>query len=47
MISNSEFYLQTGFLGLWGTKVDAIDYYAAEIEKLSQEVRPVFMPKCM
>ncbi|GAV91039.1 DUF221 domain-containing protein/RSN1_TM domain-containing protein [Cephalotus follicularis] len=29
---------KTGFWGLWGTRVDAIDYYAAEIEKLSEEV---------
>ncbi|XP_010038117.2 LOW QUALITY PROTEIN: CSC1-like protein At4g02900 [Eucalyptus grandis] len=28
---------KTGFCGLWGTRVDAIDYYAAEIEKLTEE----------
>ncbi|KAG1331776.1 hypothetical protein COCNU_02G017440 [Cocos nucifera] len=28
---------KTGFLGLWGKAVDAIDYYTAEIEKLSKE----------
>ncbi|KAJ8748346.1 hypothetical protein K2173_002983 [Erythroxylum novogranatense] len=28
---------KTGFFGLWGTKVDAIDWYLSEIEKLSQE----------
>ncbi|KAK4742826.1 hypothetical protein SAY87_000827 [Trapa incisa] len=28
---------KTGFFGLWGTKVDAIDYYAIERAKLSQE----------
>ncbi|KAI6674719.1 hypothetical protein NL676_002625 [Syzygium grande] len=28
---------KTGFWGLWGTRVDAIDYYAAEIEKLTDE----------
>ncbi|XP_008808245.2 CSC1-like protein At4g02900 [Phoenix dactylifera] len=28
---------KTGFLGLWGKTVDAIDYYTAEIEKLSKE----------
>ncbi|PKI70592.1 CSC1-like protein At4g02900 [Punica granatum] len=27
---------KTGFMGLWGTKVDAVDYYSAEIEKLNQ-----------
>ncbi|KAG8642261.1 CSC1-like protein At3g21620 isoform X1 [Manihot esculenta] len=30
--------LKTGFLGLWGTRVDAIDYYTSEIEKLSKEI---------
>lgn len=30
--------LQTGFLGLFGKQVDAIDYYAAEIERLAKEV---------
>ncbi|KAI9395623.1 hypothetical protein POPTR_004G006100v4 [Populus trichocarpa] len=29
---------KTGFLGLWGAKVDAIDYYISEIEKLSKEI---------
>ncbi|KAL2253308.1 UNVERIFIED_CONTAM: Calcium permeable stress-gated cation channel 1 [Sesamum indicum] len=29
---------KTGFLGLWGEKVDAIDYQAAEIERLSKEI---------
>ncbi|XP_058008684.1 CSC1-like protein At4g02900 isoform X2 [Hevea brasiliensis] len=28
---------KTGFWGLWGTRVDAIDYYTAEIGKLSEE----------
>ncbi|KAI4319459.1 hypothetical protein MLD38_033054 [Melastoma candidum] len=28
---------KTGLWGLWGTKVDAIDYYSIEIEKLSKE----------
>ncbi|KAL3517546.1 hypothetical protein ACH5RR_020135 [Cinchona calisaya] len=28
---------KTGFWGLWGKTVDAIDYYTAEIEKLSEE----------
>lgn len=28
---------KTGFCGLWGTTVDAIDYYTSEIEKLSEE----------
>lgn len=34
--------LQTGFLGLRGQKVDAIDYYAAEIERLTKEVGTTF-----
>ena len=29
---------QLGFLGLWGKKVDAMDHYTAEIEKLSEQV---------
>jgi len=29
---------QMGFLGLWGKKVDAMDHYTAEIEKLSEQV---------
>lgn len=28
---------KTGFLGLWGAKVDAIDYYTKKIEELSKE----------
>ncbi|XP_059625811.1 CSC1-like protein At4g02900 [Cornus florida] len=28
---------KTGFWGLWGTTVDAIDYYTAEIGKMSEE----------
>ena len=31
--------MQTGLLGLWGKKVDAIEYYTSKIEKLSEEVR--------
>ncbi|XP_048229587.1 uncharacterized protein LOC8277981 [Ricinus communis] len=30
--------LKSGFLGLWGKKVDAIDHYTSEIEKLSKEI---------
>ncbi|KAJ9136385.1 hypothetical protein P3X46_033469 [Hevea brasiliensis] len=30
--------MKTGFLGLWGQKVDAIDHYISEIEKLSKEI---------
>ncbi|KAL9392834.1 hypothetical protein Peur_016754 [Populus x canadensis] len=30
--------MKTGFLGLWGGKVDAIDYHISEIEKLSEEI---------
>uniref|UniRef100_A0A803N3L4 CSC1-like protein n=1 Tax=Chenopodium quinoa TaxID=63459 RepID=A0A803N3L4_CHEQI len=29
--------IKTGFCGLWGTREDAIDYYAKEIEKLSEQ----------
>lgn len=34
----SSLGIQTGFLGLWGEKVDAIDHYIAEIEKLNDQV---------
>ncbi|XP_011007190.1 PREDICTED: CSC1-like protein At3g21620 [Populus euphratica] len=30
--------LKTGFLGLFGTRVDAIDHYTSEIERLSREI---------
>ncbi|TKY47932.1 Calcium permeable stress-gated cation channel 1 [Spatholobus suberectus] len=30
--------MKTGFLGLWGRKVDAIDYHITEIDKLSEEI---------
>uniref|UniRef100_A0A2P2MMJ4 Uncharacterized protein MANES_14G031800 n=1 Tax=Rhizophora mucronata TaxID=61149 RepID=A0A2P2MMJ4_RHIMU len=30
--------MKTGFLGLWGEKVDAIVYHISEIEKLSKEI---------
>lgn len=30
--------MKTGFLGLWGDKVDAIDHQTAEIERLSKEI---------
>lgn len=30
--------VQTGFLGCFGSKVDAIDYYKSEIEKIGKEV---------
>ncbi|KAJ6416329.1 hypothetical protein OIU84_002225 [Salix udensis] len=29
---------KTGFLGLWGEKVDVIDHHTSEIEKLSEEI---------
>ncbi|KAI9198694.1 hypothetical protein LWI28_020695 [Acer negundo] len=31
-------FMKTGFLGLWGKKVDAIDHHIAEIERLSKEI---------
>ena len=34
----SHFFCQTGWFGLWGKKVDAIEYYSSEVEKLSQQV---------
>ncbi|KAI4295953.1 hypothetical protein L6164_035946 [Bauhinia variegata] len=30
--------MKTGFLGLWGKKVDAIDHHSEEIDKLSKEI---------
>ncbi|GKB96221.1 calcium permeable stress-gated cation channel 1-like protein [Tanacetum coccineum] len=30
--------MKTGFLGLWGKKVDAIEYHVSEIEKLKKEI---------
>ncbi|XP_065877461.1 calcium permeable stress-gated cation channel 1-like [Euphorbia lathyris] len=30
--------MKTGFLGLWGKKVDAIEHYTSAIEKLSKEI---------
>ncbi|KAK9285862.1 hypothetical protein L1049_025063 [Liquidambar formosana] len=30
--------VKSGFLGLWGDQVDAIDFYASEIERLSKEI---------
>lgn len=37
---------QTGFLGLWGKKVDSIEYYTSEIERLSEEVSgSLWMPR--
>ncbi|KAF2314901.1 hypothetical protein GH714_037124 [Hevea brasiliensis] len=36
---------KTGFWGLWGTRVDAIDYYTAEIGKLSEEIINVYNQK--
>ncbi|XP_057955863.1 CSC1-like protein At3g21620 isoform X5 [Malania oleifera] len=30
--------LKTGFLGLWGIRVDAIDFYTAKIERLSRKI---------
>lgn len=29
---------QLGFLGLWGQKVDAIEHYIAEVDKISKEI---------
>ncbi|XP_010252492.1 PREDICTED: calcium permeable stress-gated cation channel 1 [Nelumbo nucifera] len=30
--------MKTGFLGLWGERVDAIDYYTSKIDELSKEI---------
>ncbi|KAL1214785.1 CSC1-like protein [Cardamine amara subsp. amara] len=30
--------VKLGFLGLWGKKVDAMDHYTAEIEKISEQI---------
>ncbi|ANM61020.1 ERD (early-responsive to dehydration stress) family protein [Arabidopsis thaliana] len=35
---NKEQRPRMGFLGLWGKKVDAMDHYTAEIEKLSEQI---------
>ncbi|KAL7000051.1 Calcium permeable stress-gated cation channel 1 [Sarracenia purpurea var. burkii] len=32
------FIKQTGFLGLWGKRVDAIDFYTSEVKRLSEEI---------
>ncbi|RZC50675.1 hypothetical protein C5167_019097, partial [Papaver somniferum] len=29
---------KTGFLGLWGDRLDSIDYYTSEVDKLSKEI---------
>ncbi|KAK4279209.1 hypothetical protein QN277_016945 [Acacia crassicarpa] len=29
---------KTGFVGLWGSKVDAIDFYTSEVARLSEEI---------
>ncbi|KAF5728567.1 hypothetical protein HS088_TW21G00715 [Tripterygium wilfordii] len=31
-------FMKTGFLGLWGEKVDAIDYHMSEIKKVTEEI---------
>ncbi|PPR89081.1 hypothetical protein GOBAR_AA31597 [Gossypium barbadense] len=38
-VNHPDHYLthQTGFMGLWGTKVDAIDHYTSQIQKLNEE----------
>lgn len=43
---------KTGFLGLWGQKVDSIDYYTEEVERLTKEIaeereRVEQDPKCV
>uniref|UniRef100_A0A7C8Z1U3 Uncharacterized protein n=1 Tax=Opuntia streptacantha TaxID=393608 RepID=A0A7C8Z1U3_OPUST len=43
---------KTGFLGLWGQKIPAIDYYTAEVERLTKEIaeereRVEQDPKCV
>ncbi|XP_030968293.1 calcium permeable stress-gated cation channel 1 [Quercus lobata] len=36
--SSQRPFMKTGFLGLWGKKVDAIDHHESEVEKLSKEI---------
>ncbi|GAB2233795.1 hypothetical protein Droror1_Dr00003024 [Drosera rotundifolia] len=36
--NQSRSFRKTGFLGLWGQRVDAIDYYAMEVARLSKEI---------
>ncbi|KAL4628304.1 hypothetical protein ACB092_05G227600 [Castanea dentata] len=36
--SSQRPFMKTGFLGLWGKKVDAIDHHVSEVEKLSKEI---------
>ena len=36
---SAHFSVQTGFCGLFGAPVDALDYYKAQIEQLTKEVR--------
>ncbi|KAK6932774.1 CSC1/OSCA1-like, N-terminal transmembrane domain [Dillenia turbinata] len=40
LVNHPDHYLthQTGFLGCWGEKVDAIDHQKSEIERLSKEI---------
>ncbi|KAB1201537.1 putative membrane protein C2G11.09 [Morella rubra] len=36
--SSKRPFMKTGFLGLWGDKVDAIDHHESEVKKLSEEI---------
>ena len=42
---SKSFSSQLGFLGLWGKKVDAMDHFTAEIEKLSDQVSIFFFSR--
>ncbi|PPS19911.1 hypothetical protein GOBAR_AA00670 [Gossypium barbadense] len=35
--------LKTGFLGLWGNRVDAIDFYTSIVERLSRDVSSIWL----
>ncbi|XP_022759043.1 CSC1-like protein At3g21620 isoform X2 [Durio zibethinus] len=40
LVNHPDHYLshQTGFLGLWGNSVDAIDFYTCKVERLSRDI---------
>lgn len=38
---------QTGFLGLWGESIDAVDFYTAKIERLARDVSDISFYPCI